>query len=156
MMTVTNKNMENNSKNEDKNKKKTRKRTNKPQLTRDPAIRRLIIAKRANLYKTPSEISRELGIPRATVYGVINRYSQSNSIDYKPLGGNLRSIIKEKHEKYIMGEIDKNQTITLTELQKKLLKEFPEIKHIGIVTLSKFLRHKKGFSLRKSKANENR
>lgn len=148
--------MKNHSKDEDDNKKKTRKRTNKPQLTRDPEIRRLIIAKGADLFKTPSEISRELGIPRATVYGVINRYLQSNSIDYKPLGGDLRSIIKEKHEKYIMGEIVKNQTITLTELQEKLLKEFPEIKHIGTITLSRFLRHKKGLSLRKSKSIENR
>ncbi|CEG64344.1 hypothetical protein RMATCC62417_01330 [Rhizopus microsporus] len=106
------------------NTKKTRERSGRPQATRSAHIRRLIIERSNNNLKTPTQISKELGIPRETVSGIIKRYEETGSTDYKRLGGDLRSIIQEVHREFIVETVDNNNTITLEELKNEFLNRF--------------------------------
>lgn len=91
--------------------------------------------------KTPTEIARELNISRETISGIIKRYEETGSIEYKSVGGDNRSKIKEHHRQFLLNAIEENNTITLEELQSKLIKEFGDIQSIGLSTLCKFLKH---------------
>ncbi|KAF1803278.1 Homeodomain-like DNA binding domain-containing transcription factor [Mucor lusitanicus] len=121
--------------------KKTRKRSGLPQITRCPHIRQLIMEKSYDQLKTPTEIARELNISRETISGIIKRYEETGSIEYKSVGGDNRSKIKEHHRQFLLNAIEENNTITLEELQSKLIKEFGDIQSIGLSTLCKFLKH---------------
>lgn len=127
--------------------KKTRKRSGRPQASRSPYIRQLIIEKSYNKLKTPTQISKELGIPRETVSGIIKRYEERGSTDYKRLGGDLRSIIQDVHREFIVKTIDDN---TLEQLRVEILDHFSDIKDIGISTLSRFLNDVQRITLKRS------
>lgn len=121
--------------------KATRKRTGKQQITRSPHIRHLIIMKSSNHLKTPTEISKELDIPRETVAGIIKRYEKTGSSSYKDLGGDLRSIIQEHHRKFIVDAVDENNVITLEELRTKIINHFSDINRISISTICNYLKY---------------
>ncbi|KAI9260362.1 hypothetical protein EDC94DRAFT_660143 [Helicostylum pulchrum] len=71
------------------------------------------------------------------------RHEQSGTIEYQPLDGGLKSLIKDKHKKFIIQTIDEDNTITLFELRKKIEGHFKDIKSIGISTLSRFLKYER-------------
>jgi transposase len=93
-----------------------------------------------NHLKTPTEIYREVNLPQSTVSGIIQRFETTGDISYKPLGGDLRTILKDHHKKFILNTVDKNNTITLLELQKEVADYFDDITNISITTLCKFLK----------------
>ncbi|OAD77378.1 Homeodomain-like DNA binding domain-containing transcription factor [Phycomyces blakesleeanus NRRL 1555(-)] len=134
--------------------KKIIKRSGRPQLTRSPHIRDLIIEKSANHLKSPTQISQELGIPRQTVCGIIKRFEKTGTIEYQSLGGDLRSIIQDHHRQFIINAVDENNTITLEELKTKLLEEFDDIHSISTSTLCNFLNNVERITLKGSTAME--
>ncbi|OAD74856.1 Homeodomain-like DNA binding domain-containing transcription factor [Phycomyces blakesleeanus NRRL 1555(-)] len=91
--------------------------------THSTHIRHLIIEKSKNQLKAPSEISKELNILRSTMNSIIGRFERTGSVEYKSLGSDFRTIIKDHHKQFILDIIDSNNTITLAELQQKLPKE---------------------------------
>lgn len=136
------------------NNKATRKRSGRPQASRSPHMRRLIVEKSCNYLKTPTEISKELDIPRETVAGIIKRYEQTGSTSYQLLGGDLRSIIQEHHREFIVNAVDENNIITLAELKTKLVEQFSDIENIAISTLCRHLKYVERLTLKRSTAME--
>ena len=112
---------------------------NHRQITRSKAIRDLIIEKNVLYLKSPADISRELHIPKPTVKRIIDRYIELGTTEYRQMGGDLRSILKEEHRQAMIDIVDANNTITLAELQELVLEKFPEIKKISVSTLCRYL-----------------
>ncbi|OAD68851.1 Homeodomain-like DNA binding domain-containing transcription factor [Phycomyces blakesleeanus NRRL 1555(-)] len=74
-------------------------------------------------------------------YGCKLRLEETRSVKYKPLGGDLRSIIEEHHKCFILDVIAENSTITLEELRLEVISHFDDVKNVSVSTLCKYLRH---------------
>ncbi|OAD72177.1 Homeodomain-like DNA binding domain-containing transcription factor [Phycomyces blakesleeanus NRRL 1555(-)] len=99
---------------------KSRKGMKYSDATHSTHIRHLIIEKSKNQLKAPSEIAKELNILHSTMNTIIGRFERTGSVEYKSLGGDFRTIIKDHHKQFILDMIDSNNTITLAELQQEL------------------------------------
>ncbi|OAD74797.1 Homeodomain-like DNA binding domain-containing transcription factor [Phycomyces blakesleeanus NRRL 1555(-)] len=100
--------------------------------THSTYIRHLIIEKSKNQLKAPSEIAKELNILHSTMNSIIGRFERTGSVEYKSLGGDFRTIIKDHHKQFILDMIDSNNTITLAELQQELVNHFDDLEKISI------------------------
>lgn len=89
--------------------------------------------------KSPKEISSKLNVSLNTVKRILRHFSEVESTDYKSMGEDKGSIIRQEHIQAIFEMVDNNNTITLEELQHEIIAKFNDIEHISISTLCRFL-----------------
>ncbi|OAD70926.1 Homeodomain-like DNA binding domain-containing transcription factor [Phycomyces blakesleeanus NRRL 1555(-)] len=77
-------------------------------------------------------------------------FEKTGIIKYQSLGSDLRSIIQDHHQQFIINTVNENNIITLEELKILLLEEFDNIQSISVSTLCNFLNNVERITLKRS------